>query len=264
MLDHLFHKPDQWHEFRKGGITGTDARKIMAGDAQSVYENKLGLKQEDDLTDVFMVALGLFTEPLNVAWFEKRTGLEVSISGNDYLVRPNFDWWRMDIDGFTSDGGIVECKHSNSYKNIEDHVVYYYAQVQWYLGGLGRPHAYLSVIPGNGEPLVQRIDRDDDYISKLEAAASEVWECIKSKTPPRVEEIKPDIKFDDMREVDLTGNNQWADFAADFLENQEASKKFEASKKGLKSLVEDDVKRAFGHGVEIKRSKSNSLTVKGL
>ena len=32
--------------------------------------------------------------------------------------------------------------------------------------------------------------------------------------------------------------------------------------KELKALVEDDVSRAFGHGVEIKRAKNGNLSIK--
>jgi len=32
----------------------------------------------------------------------------------------------------------------------------------------------------------------------------------------------------------------------------------------IKSLIEDDVARAFGHGIEAKRSKSGAITIREL
>jgi hypothetical protein len=32
----------------------------------------------------------------------------------------------------------------------------------------------------------------------------------------------------------------------------------------IKELIEDDVARAFGHGIEVKRSKSGSLSIREL
>lgn len=260
-----FYKPEEWHHFRRGGITGTGAKDIMSGNAMKVYEDKLGLSESDDLSGILRVQLGTFTEPFNVAWFEKTTGLSVDIQG-DYMISKKADWWRMDVDGLVGDDAILECKHMNAFATIEKATEYYYPQIQWYLGGLDRDICYLSVIPGNNDLLIGRVLRDDAYISKMTKRCKEVWDCVVNKTPPAVmEEIKaPKISFDDMREVDMDGNNEWSMLAADFLDNKDAAKKCEDAKKSIKSLVEDDVKLAHGYGVQIKRSKSGSLTLKGL
>ena len=60
----------------------------------------------------------------------------------------------------------------------------------------------------------------------------------------------------------MTGQNQWASCADDWLSNKVAAKKFETATKGLKALVEADVKLAFGHGVKITRASNAVLTIK--
>jgi hypothetical protein len=60
----------------------------------------------------------------------------------------------------------------------------------------------------------------------------------------------------------LEGNNAWAAAAADWLECREAAKRHATATASLKGLVEDDVTRAFGHGVEIRRSKAGALSVR--
>jgi hypothetical protein len=65
-----------------------------------------------------------------------------------------------------------------------------------------------------------------------------------------------------VREICLEGSNSWAAAAADWLLHKEAAKKHALAVTSLKSLVEDDVTRAFGHGVEAKRSKAGAITLK--
>ena len=65
-----------------------------------------------------------------------------------------------------------------------------------------------------------------------------------------------------VREMCLEGNNAWASAAADWLECREAAKRHASAAASLKGLVESDVPRAFGHGVEIRRSKAGALSIK--
>jgi hypothetical protein len=66
------------------------------------------------------------------------------------------------------------------------------------------------------------------------------------------------------REVCLEGNNAWAFAAGDWLKHREAAKAHASACASIKSLVEVDVSRAFGHGVEAKRSKSGAITIREL
>jgi hypothetical protein len=63
------------------------------------------------------------------------------------------------------------------------------------------------------------------------------------------------IPIESMRRVDMALNNRWGALAADWLGNKDAAKKFDDAAKGLKTLVEDDVREAAGFGVTIKRDK---------
>ena len=67
-----------------------------------------------------------------------------------------------------------------------------------------------------------------------------------------------------VREVCLEGSNAWAVAAADWLEYRVAAKTHAAACSAIKSLVDDDVARAFGHGIEAKRSKAGALTIREL
>jgi hypothetical protein len=67
-----------------------------------------------------------------------------------------------------------------------------------------------------------------------------------------------------IREVCLEGSNSWASAAVDWLEHREAAKRHASACGTIKGLVEADVARAFGHGIEAKRSKSGALSIREL
>ena len=46
--------------------------------------------------------------------------------------------------------------------------------------------------------------------------------------------------------------------------NRDAAKVHASAVTSIKSLVEEDVARAFGHGIEAKRSKSGAITIREL
>jgi hypothetical protein len=48
------------------------------------------------------------------------------------------------------------------------------------------------------------------------------------------------------------------------LKNRDAAKVHASASKALKELVEEDVARAFGHGIEAKRSRSGAVTIREL
>ena len=52
--------------------------------------------------------------------------------------------------------------------------------------------------------------------------------------------------------------------AADWLEHNKAARTHASACRTLKELIDEDVKRAFGHGIEAKRSKSGAITIRVL
>jgi hypothetical protein len=66
------------------------------------------------------------------------------------------------------------------------------------------------------------------------------------------------------REISLEGNNAWAASAADWLKHREAAKIHQAAVVSIKELIEDDVSRAFGHGIDVRRSKAGALSIREL
>jgi len=65
-----------------------------------------------------------------------------------------------------------------------------------------------------------------------------------------------------VREVCLEGSNAWAAAAADWVAYREPARLHGVAVAELKELVEADVKRAFGHELEARRSKSGAISIR--
>lgn len=251
-----------WHAARASGIGGSDVTRLMAGDWLPLWEEKTGRMPGPDLEDVLPVKLGQFTEPFNAAWFTKQTGIAVSRDNCAGLVHPQHGFMRCNLDGITA-GGIFEAKHTSAFSKSEEIVERYFPQLQHNMIVTGVGNAYLSVIFGNHKWEYFEIAADPGYQIDLIAMETEFWSHVVADDPPMSQGAAPSIAiaFDDMREADMEGSNEWAAAAADWLEHRLASKTFTAATGSLKDLTEPDVKRAHGHGVETRRAKNGSIRI---
>lgn len=260
---------------RSIGIGGTDAQRIMQGDWRSLYLEKIGEKEPEDLSHIFRVQLGLVTEPFHLTWISERDGIKTSL-----LQSTNYR--ELEIDGdmlpmFASQDGWdhtndrpVQLKHSNQSAVLRERAYYYAAQLTHYMIVANRQEILLSVIPGNDEPLTGPVELDDEYARELLKMEAQFWWHVTTKTPPdivpkgdinRAQAKAKAIKVAGQRSYDFEGNNQWAMYANDFLDNQQAAATFESAKKELKELVPDDAAEVTGHGILVKRNKRGALTI---
>jgi len=254
-----------WHARRKLGIGGSDARKIMLGDWLDLWLEKTGRAAAEDLSNVLPVQLGSFTEPFNREWFERISGKPVTTEDCDGLQHPEFPFMLGNLDGrLVFESAFLECKHVNAFSKEEELLTRYYPQIQHYMAVSGLAACYLSVIIGTMKYEYFEVARDDEYIERLIIREAEFWGHVENDIePPHT--TQPEavaIAFDDMREVDLTGNNAWSDHAGIWLRDRAAAKTFKTAETGIKELVEADVKKATGHGITVSRSKSGSLTIR--
>lgn len=263
-----FQKPAEWHAERLTGLGGSDANIILSGDPERVlnlYLEKIGEREPEDLSWVLPVQMGSATEGLNCAFFSHSTGRAV-LDRNSLHRRHDRHYMRCELDGLTltesGAGAIFEAKHVNAFSSIEEVVQRYMPQLHHNMHCANVRHAVLSVFLGTQKHEIFEVEMDDFYLAALLDAEEDFWRCVEGRTPPEGFEPPPaPVAFEKMREVDFTGSNEWAAFAADWLANKDAAKKFETSSKGLKALVEPDVGLAKGHGVQVKRSKAGSLTI---
>lgn len=250
--------PEELAERRKG-IGASDANKIIAG-GEAWYELfmiKTGRKPDEDLSDVWAVQLGKTTEDLNLDWYEKKKGYILG-SRQQKVISHEYPILRATLDGFDPlANAVIEAKHVNGFSKMPDVVARYTPQVLHQMLCAQVPHGFLSVIVGANEPVLTEIEWDEFWVNEYVDRCGEFWQfVIEDKEPPGAPAaLAPPIALDKMRKVDMTGNNEFATFAADWKENAKSAKRFDAAVKGIKGLVEADVCEARGYGVVASRDK---------
>jgi len=255
---------------RRRAIGGSDANILMSGDDERIYNlwpEKRGERQPDDLSDVLIVQMGSYLEPFTVAWFEKVTGRGVISRGREER-HASIEYMACTLDGMTvtPDGkqsAVFEAKFCQPFNFDRGAILLrYMPQLTHNAIVTGVEHAVLACLVGSGQFHVIDVEIDPFYAASLLEREREFWECVQSgKAPNGFTPVRPVIPASEMRTVDMTGSNEWASHAADWLEYREPAKRFDAAAKSLKSLVADDVCEAHGHGIRVKRNARRALTI---
>lgn len=252
---------------RRDCIGGSDANVIFGGDAKrliQLWREKRGEHAPEDLTQKIAVMLGNWTEAFNRQWYERTTGHVVSKVGYQAAM-DDVPWRRCTLDGYVESlAAVWEAKHTSAFASSEEVLERYMPQLQHNMAVTRTDRAILSVIFGNSK--FEIFDVASDWLYQLELLEAETafWECVNSGREPVATPPPPPPRPVGTREVCLEGSNAWAAAACDWLENRDAAKMHAAASTTIKSLVEPDVCKAFGHGVEAKRSKSGAITIRDL
>lgn len=261
-IEKLAIKSPDWHDRRRKFIGGSDANIIMGGNPDKIYrlwQEKRGEIKPEDLSDKLPVLMGTLTEELNLAWFEDKTGMAVTRKGEHVKV----GFMSCTLDGYVeAENAVVEAKHIGGFVPWEDTVKGYYPQLQHTMHVTGAKHAYLSAFVGSATWRNEKVELDPFYIEQLIDAETKFWACVNSGIPP-VEITQVEVVTGAAtRIVDMSTSNAWVSAAADYVKNEAASKTFEKAKGELKSLVGNDVKKAYGGGLTITRDAKGALRFK--
>ncbi len=248
---------------RRGGVGGSDANIIMSGDPDRIlrlWREKRDEEEAEDLTGVLPVMLGSWTEAFNRQWYERVARYAVSDCGSSWedIIHP---WRRATLDGIVEDKrAIWEAKHTSAFAKPDEMLERYMPQLQHNMAVAGMENAVLSVIYGNNRWECYEVASDWLYQDELLDAERRFWDCVRSGQPPVAAAPPPAPKRAAYREISFEGNNSWAVAAGIWLDDGDAAKRHAGAIKSLKDLLDDDVSRAYGHGVEAKRSKSGAVT----
>jgi len=254
-------------KMRLCGLGGSDANVLLSGDPDAIlllWQVKRQEIPEEDLSDRLQVALGSWTEPFNRIWYEKLTGQVVIDAGRSISCKRH-PWRRCLLDGIVEDTNTVfEAKHTGAFVKSEEVLERYMPQLQHNMAVAECETAVLSVIFGNHKYEMFEVAADWLYQLELLEAEAEFWDCVQSGKVPVAPPVPLPPKPIGVREVCLESNNSWASAAVDWLEHRDAAKRHAAACGTIKGLVEPDVARAFGHGIEARRSKSGALSIREL
>ena len=121
--------------------------------------------------------------------------------------------------------------------------------------------AALSVITGGGKWVEISISADRLYQHLLLTAEKKFWRCVENGEPPRLFGVDPPRpRVEAVRIVDMAASNSWAEFAALYRNTRPAYVEHERAKTELKSLIPEDAREAFGHGVRARRSRAGAVS----
>jgi predicted phage-related endonuclease len=219
--------------------------------------------EEEDLSGIWAVALGSHTEPLQLDWYERRTGKPLSRRG-DVIVHPLHDWAACTLDAWDNDLMCpVETKHCGGFEKTEAILARYAPQAHWQMIVTGADKCIFSIIEGAREPIIETVPWNDEYAKELWSRAEQFMECVSSLTPPVVlppvvAPAKPEKTYD------LTGNNSWAADAIGWITTKDAADAFGKHAKAIKEMVPADAIKCRGHGIEVSRNKAGSLSIREL
>ena len=249
---------------RRDALGGSDANTIMSGNEKrllQLWREKRGEAQPEDLSDNLAVQMGSFTEPLNVAWFEKNAGLKV-VDRGAIVAHPQHPFMRCTLDGRIHGQRLIwEAKHCGVRNTDAEIFARYVPQLTHNALCDDAEGAVLSAFKGNGDWVMFEYELDDAYAERLIEAERAFWQCVQTGEPPCAVPAEPTPKPVGVVEYDMeaAGNNAWAAFAGEYLETKLAADRHEAAKKEIKELVPADASKCFGCGIEVRRDKRGAL-----
>jgi len=92
-------------------------------------------------------------------------------------------------------------------------------------------------------------------------AEKKFWRCVENGEPPRLFGVEPPrARIEAVRVVDMSQSNSWAEFATAYRQTREGYIAHERAKTELKTLIPEDAKEAFGHGLRARRSRSGAVS----
>jgi predicted phage-related endonuclease len=250
---------------RRSFIGGSDARIIVGEDEAALvrlWQEKRGEAEPEDLSGNLIVQLGVATEGLNRRWYETHTGRVVT-DVQRHVRHPGVRWMGATLDGRVEGSGeVFEAKFMLPWSFSEEAAAEkYMPQLQHNMWVVAARQAVLSIITGGGKWVEITANADPLYQHLIVTAERKFWRCVESGEAPSLFGVEPPRpRIEAIRIVDMSSSNAWAEFAAIFARTHSAHLEHEQAKAELKSLMPEDAKRAIGHGVQAKRSKSGAVS----
>ena len=264
-------------------IGSSDARDIMSGNWLELYNKKMGLVEEVDLSDNFKVQLGTETESFHLDWLQKQ--LDAKFPGvyslskglhqhGDVKKAQHFNIHECcgsHIDAILTEPSntqtLVEVKHSGTFRSLDELCDYYMPQIQHHLFVWDVEHLVFSAIRGNEPPAQIWVERNEEYKEHYTSLCSIFWEHVQNANPPPTDlglEPLPQktfdaIKRDGMVRRDISTDNHAQVLINQYKETKEASEIHAWAKKEMKSLMKPDESELYCDDLVLKRSKAGAI-----
>jgi putative phage-type endonuclease len=200
----------EWLEYRMQGLGASDIPVIMGNSpyrtAFELWQEKTGLviPDENDKSNIFILNKGHELEVIARNRYEIETGVEWLPILCEHEKFPHF---RASLDGFNKDKNAVwECKYigKDFLEGVKNNIVpeKYKAQLHWQMFISGATENHLTVMDGEHNMATMIVKADIDYIKTLIKAASDFWNNVLLKVPPKLTE-QDRIEIKDESVIDM-------------------------------------------------------------
>ena len=185
---------EDWLEMRKAGIGGSDCAAAVG-----LSRWKSPFKLWSEKTDRIVPSKageaaywGSVMEPILRAEVAKRMP-EAEVRECPFFLRSKeHPYMLANIDGYIHENGsfsVLEIKTANAFAAVQDWQnglpIEYYCQVMHYMAVTGMNNAYVAVLLGGNNFVIQKIDRDEDMIQHIIQMEEHFWyEYMLKDTPP--------------------------------------------------------------------------------
>jgi putative phage-type endonuclease len=224
-----------WHDWRAGGIGGSEACSVMNCSPYTTKHNlalyKTGAKEPPEFPE-FLAKKGHAKEIIGRNYAEAMLG--VTLYAECYQS-DDFDFIRASLDGINSDKtitfeskfvGAKAFKAQQKSLEIPDH--HYWQIVQGFIAVKKATHCYYVVVNDSDECHGVMVERIESDCKTLQTALCEFWAYIKSGV---------DIVDESPEFVDLSGNNEFNAAMADYLRACKSIKKQESERDAAKKIL---------------------------
>jgi len=230
----------EWLEWRKGGIGGSDAACILGENPwRSAYDLwclKTGRKPEQTMNAAMQRGVDL--EPVARQTFEEITGWSMP---DACFQDDEYEFLKCSVDGigFCGDDILeIKCPGEKAHEKalMGGIPAHYKAQMQHCMMVTGAKRCYFfSYRPEDQRSphAMIRVERDDQYIEKLKAAEIEFWSCVVNDVPPETDST--DYLINDDEEA-LSRSERYLEKLAIY---NEAKMQLEIAKEGLLDCTDD-------------------------
>lgn len=189
---------ESWLSHRSESIGASESPVLFghgySGDSPySLWARKVTREIQQDSSE--FLEWGRMIQPVAIAMFQKKKGLQVTDLG-DYTILRHKDtpFVSATLDGITEDDeglAIVECKNIAGYNSRDwdgdEPPVRVNIQMQQQMYVSGATHGYAVACIGGNQLEVKPVKRNDYFIDVMLKVLAQFWKCVETNTPPDVD-----------------------------------------------------------------------------
>ncbi len=217
---------------------------------------------EEDLSMVWAPMFGSYIEKFALDWHSKKSHTKLTRRG-EVVTHPDRPYVSCTLDAYDEAGlTVIDCKAPGMWRKLDDVIQYYTPQLivqrECIVGSL---RAAFLIVHGGSEPELFPVQIDPFYAKEVWARIDLFWKCVEDMTPPFEMEaaLAPIVP---VKTYDFSTDNVWCNEAGIWLENKEASKKFNTAAANIKKAIPLDGVKVTGGGITVYRNKGGALSIK--